>query len=606
MRTLRTSRQAVTTAEKHPQQQQQIFSMAAPQDHLFPTTTDRKGKSDKHTKHIDDLMEKAQDGDPEALAEVQESLAFLKTKLNEQAKAQEHLEKELRETRNRSEDLKTELDREKRQIEWEAQQAATQRILEVKAQVDREIEETQREADIAVEEQRRRTEQLTAELEQLRLTQRPVPAAGDTGVSAALLRHLVSPPPKFKGKVDEDAEVHILKVEDWFVDTDLRESDKVKEFCKTLEGESRLWYESQEVATFSWRELKQKFSSRFTSGGDSSRSWLTKWANLSFNPLEDDIHKWVYNVQKIAKRCNYGELAVVERIKFHMPPEMEAALLGLEDLGSVTKKVIEYFSGKATAKREMFPLPQMYGSTHEGSHNRGNTHRPMTSSPENPARPVTFQEFLQTVPKRHSPVEATEWVPGNPHGDFQEMFENFLAFQQHQGRPNRGQSRPYKPFITQGRGRPSFRGNSFRGRGRFQQNRNFHRSRSQSRDRGNRWNRSSSRNRHFQPRDPPTCWNCDQKGHMSFECRSQATSPRRARFSRSRSPSTERSRPRFRDTPRPVRRSFSQPGPPASDNRRAEDTEGNDRNGTEDEHETLTDSQGHIFPDSFNSIEELN
>ena len=95
-----------------------------------------------------------------------------------------------------------------------------------------------------------------------------------------------------------------------------------------MEGEARLWYEAQEVGL--WKELKEKFTSRFTVGGDTARSWLAKWNSIQFNPMVDDIYVWVHNLQKITKRLNYGEKAIVERIKYHMPPEIEAALLGTE------------------------------------------------------------------------------------------------------------------------------------------------------------------------------------------------------------------------------------------------------------------------------------
>ncbi len=167
-------------------------------------------------------------------------------------------------------------------------------------------------------------------------------------IIGTLLKYLLNPPPKFKRSHDEDPEVHLLKVPDWFIQLDLRESRKSQEFVKTLEGEARLWYEAQEIGP--WKELKEKFTSRFTVGGYTARSWLAKWNSIQFNPMVDDIHVWVHNLQK---RLNYGEKAIVERIKYHMPPEMEAALLGTEGLHIVTSRVIEYFAGKTVKVEEM-------------------------------------------------------------------------------------------------------------------------------------------------------------------------------------------------------------------------------------------------------------
>ncbi len=36
-------------------------------------------------------------------------------------------------------------------------------------------------------------------------------------ITGTLLKYLVNPPPKFKGSHDEDPEVHLLKVSDWFI-----------------------------------------------------------------------------------------------------------------------------------------------------------------------------------------------------------------------------------------------------------------------------------------------------------------------------------------------------------------------------------------------------
>ena len=52
--------------------------------------------------------------------------------------------------------------------------------------------------------------------------------------------------PGFSGKLEKDAEAHLLRTNDWiWIDThQFQEGVKVQRFCLTLVGEARLWYES--------------------------------------------------------------------------------------------------------------------------------------------------------------------------------------------------------------------------------------------------------------------------------------------------------------------------------------------------------------------------
>ena len=50
--------------------------------------------------------------------------------------------------------------------------------------------------------------------------------------------------PEFSGKPEEDATVHLLKMNDWMETHNFPNDTKVRRFCLTLIGEARLWYES--------------------------------------------------------------------------------------------------------------------------------------------------------------------------------------------------------------------------------------------------------------------------------------------------------------------------------------------------------------------------
>ena len=48
--------------------------------------------------------------------------------------------------------------------------------------------------------------------------------------------------PEFSGKPKEDVEAHLLRTMDWMITNDFPEDQKVRRFCLTLMGETRLWY----------------------------------------------------------------------------------------------------------------------------------------------------------------------------------------------------------------------------------------------------------------------------------------------------------------------------------------------------------------------------
>ena len=48
--------------------------------------------------------------------------------------------------------------------------------------------------------------------------------------------------PEFSGTPNEDAEAHLLRMEDWMTTHNFPEDHKVGRFCLTLMGEARLWY----------------------------------------------------------------------------------------------------------------------------------------------------------------------------------------------------------------------------------------------------------------------------------------------------------------------------------------------------------------------------
>ena len=66
--------------------------------------------------------------------------------------------------------------------------------------------------------------------------------------------------PEFAGKPEEDAEAHLLCMNDWMWTHNFEENVKVQRFCLTLLGEARLWYETLNLDNIAWLELQNAFS----------------------------------------------------------------------------------------------------------------------------------------------------------------------------------------------------------------------------------------------------------------------------------------------------------------------------------------------------------
>ena len=69
--------------------------------------------------------------------------------------------------------------------------------------------------------------------------------------------------PAFPGKPKEDAEAHLLRMNDWMDTHAFPEGVKVQRFCLTLVGEARLLYESLRPINIDWLGLQNQFMEQY-------------------------------------------------------------------------------------------------------------------------------------------------------------------------------------------------------------------------------------------------------------------------------------------------------------------------------------------------------
>ena len=75
--------------------------------------------------------------------------------------------------------------------------------------------------------------------------------------------------PEFARKPDKDVEAHLLKTIDLMDTLVFPEGVKVQQFCLTLVGETRLWYESFRPIALDWNRLQNQFQQQYSKIGNS-------------------------------------------------------------------------------------------------------------------------------------------------------------------------------------------------------------------------------------------------------------------------------------------------------------------------------------------------
>ena len=89
--------------------------------------------------------------------------------------------------------------------------------------------------------------------------------------------------PEFSGKLDEDAEAHLLHSNDWMNTHCFVDGVKVQRFSLTLLGEARLWYHSLEPIKVDWPELQNLFRQRYSQVGNTQEQLFHAWRSFNFD-----------------------------------------------------------------------------------------------------------------------------------------------------------------------------------------------------------------------------------------------------------------------------------------------------------------------------------
>ena len=129
--------------------------------------------------------------------------------------------------------------------------------------------------------------------------------------------------PEFSGKLEEDAEVHLLQSNDWMEAHHFNEDIRVQRFCLTLLGKAGLWYQSLEpIGDTTWAQLQNLFRQRYSKLGNTHEQLFHSWRSFTFDENTETIDSYVIRIRQVATVLGYGEPQILEVFKNTLPTKL--------------------------------------------------------------------------------------------------------------------------------------------------------------------------------------------------------------------------------------------------------------------------------------------
>ena len=120
--------------------------------------------------------------------------------------------------------------------------------------------------------------------------------------------------PKFSRKPDKEAEVHLLRTNDWMDMHGFQDNVKVQRFCLTLTEESRLWYRSLRLINVDWLGLQNILRQQYSKIGNTREQIFHAWRSFYFGKNAQTIdtlytlHKTGHHTFRLSRTTNVRSL----------------------------------------------------------------------------------------------------------------------------------------------------------------------------------------------------------------------------------------------------------------------------------------------------------
>ena len=138
--------------------------------------------------------------------------------------------------------------------------------------------------------------------------------------------------PEFSGKPEEDAGSHLLSTRDWMEAHNFPEGGNIRNFCLTLIGEARLWYESLAPLDDDWPTLQNKFRWQYSKIGNTPKQLFHAWRTFKFDKNTDTVDSYVLRMSQVAAMLNYGEMQILENFKNTLMCWIYSTLINVNNL----------------------------------------------------------------------------------------------------------------------------------------------------------------------------------------------------------------------------------------------------------------------------------
>ena len=138
--------------------------------------------------------------------------------------------------------------------------------------------------------------------------------------------------PKFAGKPEEDAEPHLLRMNNWMDMHDFPDNVMVQRFCLTLIGEASLWYKSLRPINIEWDGLQHMFRQQYSKIGNTREQLFHAWRLFHFDENAETIDTYAHHIRQVANLLGYQVPQIVEVFKNTLLSRLYWVLFPIEDL----------------------------------------------------------------------------------------------------------------------------------------------------------------------------------------------------------------------------------------------------------------------------------
>ena len=159
----------------------------------------------------------------------------------------------------------------------------------------------------------------------------PVPACPVVPAPQVVYQNWLGKKPEFSDKPEGNAESHLLSARDWMEAHNFPKDVEVRQFCLTLIGEARLWYESLAPFDNDWQALQNKFRWQYSKIGNTPKQLFHAWRTFKIDENTDTVDSYILRMSQVAAVLNYGEMQILRNFKNTLPYQLYLTLININN-----------------------------------------------------------------------------------------------------------------------------------------------------------------------------------------------------------------------------------------------------------------------------------